>query len=147
MSAYGMPPSDHPLAQAMYDIADALRYPTDHRGRVYDVRFLIPALSYHLAMAGAVIDPARAVRKPRKIPPGPGIIDDAVEWVSVDEPDTVADELDGATIADVERLSPHARAELIRRLGGNQPPPETDDLDDRIPWRVQTNIVFDEETA
>lgn len=139
-----MPPSDHPITQAINDIADALRYPTDHRGRVYDVRFLIPALAYHLALAGAVIDPARAVRKARRIPPGPGIIDDAVEWVGVDEPDTVADELDGATIDDVDRLSPHARAELIRRLGGNPPPVADGDLDDRVPWRVQTSITLDD---
>lgn len=133
----------------MYAIADALQYPVDHRGRRYDVRYLIPVLSYHLARAGCVVDPQRAVIKPRRLPPTPGVVEDAIEWVPVDAPDSIEDELAGATLDDLDRLSPAARAELIRRLGGdgtkvtaNQ---DDSDLDARTPWHVETRIHFDED--
>lgn len=144
------PRPDNPLSNAMYDIADALRYPVDPKGRVYDVSFLAPILAYHLARAGCVIDPDKAVIKPRRLPPAPGIIDGAIEWVGVHEPDRVDDELAGATIDDIDRLSPAARAELIRRLGGDPatvPQPEPDDLDIRSPWHVETSIRFDDEES
>lgn len=139
-------PEDDSLAAAMYDIADALRYPVDNRGRVYDVRFMLPALAFHLARAGCVIDPSRAVIKARRLPPAPGVIEDAVEWVGVNEPDRIDDELAHASIADIDKLSPAARAELIRRLGGDTTTiTETTDLDARTPWHVETSIHFDEE--
>lgn len=138
-----IPPRRHdPLSDAMYAIADALHYPVDARGRVYDVKFMLPVLSFHLARAGAVIDPDRAVIKARKLPPAPGVAEDAVEWVGIHEPDSIDDELADATIADVDRLSPAARAELLRRLG--VAPQEQQDLD-RPTWHVETSIHFDEE--
>lgn len=132
---------------AMHDIAELLHYPVDHRGRVYDVRFLIPQLSFHLARAGVRWHPDLAVIKKRRLPPTPGVVEDAVEWVAPDAPDSLEDELAGATVADIGRLSPAARAELIRRLGGDpQPVAEQDpNLDCRAPWHVQTNIEFDDE--
>ena len=134
------------LETAMYDLADALRYPVDNRGRVYDVRFMLPALAYHLARAGAVIDPQRAIIKARRLPPTPGVVEDAVEWVAVDAPDSITEELAGATIDDVDKLSPAARAELIRRLGGDGVAAAQQDpnLDDQVPWRVETSIHFNE---
>src|SRR5699024_7120732 len=90
------------LRETMYDIADALRYPVDHRGRVYDVRYLIHVLSFHLARAGCVIDPDRAQIKARRLPPMPGVFDDAVEWVHPDAPSSIDDELAGATLDDIE---------------------------------------------
>lgn len=139
-------PEGDSLEATMYDLADALRYPVDHRGRVYDVRFLLPILAYHLARAGAVIDPSRAVIKARRLPPTPGVVEDAIEWVSRDAPDRIDDELAGATIDDIDRLSPAARAELIRRLGGDASAvtEQQPDLDARTPWHVETNIHFDE---
>lgn len=141
-------PHDDSAASAMYDIADALRYPVDSRGRVYDVTFLAPILAYHLARAGAVIDPQRAVIKPRPLRPGPGIADGAIQWVSVDAPDEVADELAGVTVDDIDSLSPAARAELIRRLGGDTSAvaePTDADLEQRTAWRVEPSIRFDDE--
>ena len=140
-------PTDDSLSAAMYDIADALRYPVDNRGRVYDIRFMLPAIAFHLARAGAVIDPNRAIIKARRLPPTPGVIEDAIEWVPVDAPDSIDDELSGATIADVDRLSPAARAELIRRLGGDGTTVTAPtDIDNRAPWHVETSIHFDEES-
>jgi len=140
-------PEGDGLAATMYDIADALRYPVDSRGRVYDVRWLEPILAFHLARVGAVIDPKRAVIKPRRLPPTPGVIEDAIEWVPISAPDRIDDELAGATIADIDRLSPAARAELIRRLGGDGAAAAESDpnLDERTPWRVETHIQFDDE--
>ena len=136
------PRPDHPLSDAMYEIADALHYPVDPRGRVYDVKFMLPTLAYHLARAGARIIPELAVIKQRRLPLTPGVVEDAVEWVPIDAPESVEDELAGATLADLGRLSPSARAELIRRLGGeppsSAPAPQTG-------WHVETSIHFDDE--
>ena len=140
-------PTGDTMAAAIYDIADALQYPVDSRGRVYDVRFMLPALAYHLARVGAVIDPSRATIKARRLPPTPGVIEDAIEWVALNAPDSIDDELAGATIDDIDRLSAAARAELIRRLGGNgKAVVETDpDLDAKTLWRVETSIHFDDD--
>lgn len=134
----------------MYDIAEALQYPCDSRGRRYDVRFLLPVIAFHLARAGCVVDPGRAVIKKRRLPPTAGVVEDAVEWVSIDEPDTIDDELDGATLEDLPSLSAAARAEFIRRAriaSGEDvaPAPVSDaDLDARTPWHVETSIVFED---
>jgi hypothetical protein len=135
--------------QILLGIGDALQYPVDNQGRRYDVRFLIPMLAYHLARAGLRIMPEAAVIKPRRLTPRPGVIDDAIEWVALDAPNSIDDELAGATVDDIGRLSPAARAEFIRRLGGDGTKvdvPEPDaDLDARTPWHVQTHIVFEPE--
>lgn len=132
---------------AMHQIADLLHYPVDHRGRVYDCRFLTPQIAFHLARAGVRWHPELAVIKKRRLPPTPGVVEDAVEWVPPDAADSIEDELAGATINDIGRLSPAARAELIRRLGGDPQPVAAQDptLDSRTPWHVETNIKFDDE--
>lgn len=134
---------------AMHAIADDLCYPVDHRGRIYDVRFLIPQISFHLARAGYRKHTDLAVIKKRRLPPTPGVVEDAVEWVHPDAADSIEDELAGASIADAARLSPAARAELIRRLGGNPDPVAATqpDLDERVPWRTETHIQFDNEES
>jgi len=126
----------------MYDLADALRYPVDNRGRVYDVRFLLPIIAFHLARCGAVIDPSRAIIKARRLPPTPGVFDDAVEWVGVNAPESIDDELAGKTVDDLAALSPAARAELIRRLGGEV---TTAEPATGATWSVQPSIQFDDE--
>lgn len=133
------------LTAAVTTIAEALHYPVDHRGRVYDVKFLQPAIAYHLARAGFRFHPELALIKQRRLPPTPGVVEDAVEWVHPDAADSIDDELAGATIEDINRLSPAARAELIRRLGGD-PQPAADDtpLEARTPWHVETTIQFEE---
>lgn len=146
-----------PLSDAMYAIADALQYPQDSRGRTYDVSYLIPILSFHLARAGGVIDPERAIIRKQAVPPPPELVGtamaanwDAVRWVHPDEPQSVEDELRGATLDDLPSLSAAARAEFLRRAGGDPgpdaPQPINDaDLDARAPWHVETAIHFDED--
>lgn len=141
-------PAADELTAAVNQIADALHYPVDHRGRVYDTRFLQPVIAYHLARAGFRLQPELAIIKKRRLPPTPGVVEDAVEWVHPNAADSIDDELAGATIDDINRLSPAARAELIRRLGGDPQPAAADTpLEARTPWHVQTNIQFDEENT
>ncbi|ASR85524.1 minor tail protein [Mycobacterium phage Krueger] len=144
-------PGVDPTADAMYDIAEALQYPVDSRGRRYDVRYLLPVIAFHLARAGCVVDPARAQIKKRRMPPTPGVVEDAVEWVPVDAPDSIEDELYGATLDDLPHLSAAARAEFIRRATGEPPAPEPVVADDqavdlhaRTPWHTETSIVWDD---
>ncbi|ASR85225.1 minor tail protein [Mycobacterium phage SirPhilip] len=133
---------------AMYDIAELLQYPVDSRGRRYDVRYLLPVLAFHLAQAGCVVDPGRAVIKKRRMPPTPGVVEDAVEWVPIDAADSIEDELHGATLDDLPYLSAAARAEFIRRATGEPEVVEDQaadaDLDGRTPWHVETSIVWDD---
>ncbi|QFG09407.1 minor tail protein [Mycobacterium phage Yuna] len=142
-------PGRNSLADAMYDIAEVLQYPVDSRGRRYDVRYLLPVLSFHLARVGATIDPGRAVVKKRRCTPEPGVVEDAVEWVPLDAPDSIEDELHGATLDDLPHLSAAARAEFIRRATGEPPAPpvvERDvDLHGRVPWHTETSIVWDDD--
>ena len=141
-----LPPRlEDPLSHAVYDLADALTYPVDHRGRVYDVRFLLPVLTYHLARAGVRVHDDLALIKKRRRPPTPGVVEDAVDWVPINTPDSIDDELAGVTIDDVDRLSPAARAELLRRLGAGPAIDESTDLDDRTSWHVETSIHFEDD--
>ncbi|AVO21962.1 minor tail protein [Mycobacterium phage Adonis] len=142
-------PGANSTVDAMYDIAEALTYPVDSRGRRYDVRFLLPVIAYHLARAGCVVDPARAVIKKRRLPPTGGVVEDAVDWVPLDAPDSIEDELDGATLDDLPHLSAAAQAEFRRRALGEPPAPtavddQGVDLDERAPWHVETSITFDD---
>ncbi|QNJ58246.1 hypothetical protein SEA_ELLIE_21 [Mycobacterium phage Ellie] len=141
-------PGVNSTADAMYDIAEALQYPIDSQGRRYDVRFLLPVIAFHLARAGCVVDPARAVIKKRRMPLTPGVVEDAVEWVPIDAEDTIEDELHGATLDDLPHLSAAARAEFIRRATGAPVVAAEDqdvDLDARTPWHTETSIVFDDD--
>ncbi|QFP94811.1 minor tail protein [Mycobacterium phage Marshawn] len=142
-------PGLNTMADAMYDIAEALVYPVDSKGRRYDVRFLLPVIAFHLARVGCVVDPARAQIKKRPMPLTGGVVEDAVEWVPIDAPDTIDDELAGATLADLPRLSAAARAEFIRRANGEPAVPvvpegQDVDLDARTPWHTETSIVWDD---
>lgn len=139
-----------PLQRAMYAIAEALQYPVDNLGRVYDVRYLIPVLAFHLARAGMGRVDGQAVIKPRRIPPGPQVVEDAIEWVPLDAPDSIAEELASVTsIQDLQHLSPQARAIAVRDLlgGSDQATAQAAaqvPLDDKPGWHTQTSIQFDD---
>ena len=70
--------------------------------------------------------------------------EDALAY-GLDAPDSIDDELPGATLDDIDSLSPAARAELMRRLGAENAEALNTDLDGRAPWRVETSIKFDDE--
>lgn len=139
-----------PLQRAMYEIAEALQYPVDNLGRVYDVRYIIPVLAFHLARAGMGRIAGQAVIKPRRVPPGAQVVEDAIEWVPLDAPDTVAEELARVTsVNDLQHLSPQARAIAIRDLlgGSDQAAAQAAaqvPLDDKPGWHTQTSIQFDD---
>jgi hypothetical protein len=154
-----LPERQHdPLSDAMYDIAEALQYPVDSKGRRYNIGYILPVIAFHLARAGAVIDPERAIIRKQPEPPPDELLGtewaeawDAVNWVDIDAPATVDDELAGATLADLPKLSAAARAEFIRRAGGEVPAaarpdlPTPEQLDERVPWRTETSIQFDDD--
>lgn len=136
------------LQSAMYAIAEALEFPVDRKGRVYDVRYFIPVLAFHLARAGIGPVEGQAVIKPRRVQHGPQVLDGAVEWVPLDAADFIEDELDSITSAeDLQKLSPAARAVAIQELlGGSSDaaqraasaiPPKPEQ------WHTQTSIQFD----
>lgn len=128
-----------PIQQAMWDIADALEQPV-FQGRHYDFRFMIPIISAHLARAGIGKIEGQAIVKKRRLPDG------YVDWVPVHQPDTVEDELAGATLADLPNLSQAAQAEFRRRANPDSAgEPLNPDLDSQIPWRVEPCIRFDDE--
>lgn len=126
-------------ARAILDIGEALEWPQDPHGRPIMTEAIRAQLAYHLARAGCVIDPEAALIKKRRIPLGPGIIAGACEWVDIDDPDTIQDELDGADVANLHTLSPTARGELIRRAGGGVMPLQGD-LDSAVPWKVTPTV-------
>jgi hypothetical protein len=129
----------------MYEIAECLTYPRDSKGRTYDVRFILPVLAFHLAACGVRVHPELAVIKKRLRPPTPGVVEDAVDWVPINAPNSIEDELAGVTLDDVDRLSPAARAVLLRRLGGEPSAADQNDLDAAAPWHVETSIHFDDD--
>lgn len=76
------------LSAAMRRLVDALQFMRGPTGEVLYVGDKALHMAWHLARAGADVDPDRAVIKPRTVPAGPGQIAGMVDWVSVETPDT-----------------------------------------------------------
>ncbi len=102
----------------MRRLVDALQFMRGPTGEVLYVGDKALHIAWHLARAGADVEPDRAVIKPRTMPAGPGQIAGMVDWVSVDSPDT---DIPGAITA-----------------VGEIPDPAT--LYDALPWTVRTKI-------
>lgn len=116
------------IAKAMYDIANDLTYPVDEQGNPYNVHFLIPALSYHLARCGYRKDPDAAVIIQQPIPGAaegnlPGVVEDAVRYVPVDAQGQLP--------------------EMFRRQ--NEDPNMQGEIN-RAGWAVKTHITVDGDT-
>ena len=135
---YEIPPDQQPLQEAVYLIGQMLDNPVDIHGHHYDLRYLKPCLAFHLARCGLGLVEDQAVVKRREYPNG------YVEWVPLDAPDLPPDPLDGLTMAEMAQLPAEQRDAAIRRLQAGEDGP-VGDLDDRIPWKVRTNIQIDEE--
>lgn len=112
-----------------------LRYPVSKDGSIVDLIYFSPLIAYHLARCGWRIDPSKRQIKPRPIV-AKGVQEGAIEWVDVDEPDDPLANLHSMTIAEIDSLPPHLRAEALRRLGA----PETPDLPDNPGWHVSTTL-------
>jgi hypothetical protein len=137
---YQVPPDQLPIQEAVYVVDQMLDNVVDKHGYGYDLRYLKPALSWHLARCGLGLIPDQAVIKRREYPNG------YVEWVGIDEPDLPADPLEGLTMAEIAQLPAEQRDAAIRRLqAGADVPTSDEDMVNRIPWKVRTNIEIDED--
>lgn len=105
-------------------------------GTVADVSYIASLVAYHLIRCGWRPEFDKRVIKSRK-PVGRGIATGAVEWVGIDEPDDELDGLANMTMREISELSPAAKFEAIRRLGGDTPNdlPKPDSG-----WKVKPNI-------
>lgn len=106
------------LSAAMRRIVDALAFMRGPTGDVIYVGEKALEMAWHLARAGADVDPGKAIIKRRPIPARPGQLAGMVDWVSVDAPETgVPDDFSAVG-----------------------PIPDPDTFVDALPWHVQTNI-------
>jgi hypothetical protein len=115
-----MPANKEQLIAAMERIADALQFMRGPNGEVIFIGEKIPAIAWHLARAGADVDPDAAIIKRRAIPNRPGQFAGLCDWVPVDSP-----EVDNG-------------AELVSAV--NCRDIDLDKLDDALPWHVRTHI-------
>jgi len=105
----------------MRRLADSLAFVRGPDGEVLYLGDKALHVAWHLARAGADVNPDKAVIKRRPLPAGPGQLAGMVDWVPVDAPDTGA----------AEAFTAH----------GELPDPAT--LLDSIPWHVRTKIEGD----
>lgn len=119
--------------EAMLELMRDLVYPESKDGSTLDVSFFSTIIAWHLVRCGWRPDPAKRTIKPRRLI-AKGLPDNAIEWVSVDEPDSI--DYTKLTIHEIRALSPRQRAIAMRALGGA----ETPDLPTNPGWTVQTNI-------
>lgn len=118
-------PDAHPLDQAMWAIADALRNPVSPDGTIYDLRFVnIPVIARHLARAGIGPVAGQAVIRGVEAPGG------YRQWIDVDAPDPQP----------VDPDDPRVREAVARRFGNNDVTPPAPPQG----WRVRPSIKLDE---
>ncbi|WP_235732614.1 phage gene 29 protein family protein [Mycolicibacterium septicum] len=121
------------LGQFMADC----HYAVSKDGDILDTSYVKTIIGYHMIRCGwrKVADPV--IKKRRVI--APGVIEDAVEWVDVDEPDDPLANLENMSVRELAELSPDARAAAIRRLGGDY---DHDLTEPQVRWSVTPNITI-----
>lgn len=113
-----------------------LRYPVANDGSVMNADFFAPLVAYHLVRCGWRPNSNKRKIKPRRVP-GPGVAQDAVEWVDMEAPDDPLKGLANMSLGDISRLPDVWRHEAIRRLGGQV----TGDLPKPVNgWKVETKF-------
>jgi hypothetical protein len=141
------------MAAVYKQILDDLTYPVAKDGSIMDASGVKAWIGWHLVRAGwrkpnnsdhlplveGLDDP---VIKKRRVH-GPGVMEDAVTWVPVSEPDDPLENLEQMTIAQVEALPDDLKIEAKRRLG--LLPPVEPDLEPA--WSVQPFITITDEPA
>lgn len=137
----GSTPEQVEMTQAFQTMLKDLRYiesPADERGNssIMNTDFFAPIVAYHLVRCGWRPHGEKRKIKPRKVP-GKGIVEDAVEWVGIDEPDDPLHNLDKMSMREIALLPEVWKHEAIRRLGGHvkHDLPEPDKK-----WTVNTRI-------
>jgi hypothetical protein len=115
-------------------LLDDLSYPQAKDGSIVDLSYFKAIVGYHLIRCGWRPHPTRAQIKSRRVT-GPGVIEDAIEWVSVNEPDDPLANLADMTMAQIAALPTLVHAEAMRRLGFTAAPVEP-----TPGWTVTPNI-------
>ena len=122
---------------ALHQIASALVAVSMRDGKTLDLSYLAPMIAYHLALRGFRLHQDEALIKSRPVKGAQ--YQGAIEWVGINAPDDVQEEIDAAkTPEERANLSPIARAAEIRRLGGVP----AEDLPEG--WTVKTRITFED---
>lgn len=137
------------MSQVYQDMLDDLQYPVAKDGSVMDASAIKAWVAWHLVRCGwrkpndgELIDNYDApVIKKRRVY-GTGVMEDAVNWVGVDEPDDPLSDLPNMTMAEIEGLPEDLRAEARRRLGLAAPQP---DSDPQPAWSVKPFITIADE--
>lgn len=131
------------MAQLLTDLS----YPRGEDGRVLDTNAFKAVLAQHLMRAGwrkpnntdglALIEEYDEPEiKARKMV-GPGVYEDAIEWVPFDAPDDPLADLQNMTIAQINALPEHLSTEAKRRLGMLPNAPQPTDL-----WSVKPTLTI-----
>lgn len=107
------------LSAAMRRIYDALAFMRGPTGEVIYVGEKAMAMAWHLARAGADVNPEQAIIKRRPIPARPGQMAGMVDWVPVDTPDDPALADETTAVGEI---------------------PDLDSFYDALPWHVRTKI-------
>lgn len=122
---------------AMHQIASALVAVSMRDGKTLDLSYLAPMIGYHLALRGFRLHDDAALIKSRRMEGAQ--FGGAIEWVAIDAPDTVQEEIDTATTPqDIEGLSGNAKAFWIRQLGGVP----VEDMSEG--WHTKTRITIED---
>ena len=132
-------PTDHlhNANVAMHQIASALVAVGMRDGKTLDLSYLAPMIAYHLALRGFRLHQDEALIKSRRVEGAQH--EGSIEWVGINAPDDVRDEIDAATTPqDIENLSGNAKAFWIRQLGGVP----VDDAPQG--WHQKTRITFED---
>lgn len=125
--------------EAMAAMMVDLRYVETRSGDLIDLMGLQAAIAWHLTRCGWRPDPDKRMIKARRVI-AQGVGEGAIEWVDVDEPDDPLANLANMTMAQINALPSHLKAQAMRRMGG----PETEALPTNPGWKVETSIQIEE---
>lgn len=138
------------MTRVYQQMLDDLQYPHAKDGSVMDASGIKAWVCWHLVRAGwrkpnnadglplleEYDDP---IIKKRRVY-GPGIYEDAVVWVGIDEPDDPLEHLEDMTVAQIEALPDDVKVAAKRRLGLLPPPQPDGEL--RPAWSVQPYVTI-----
>jgi hypothetical protein len=139
------------MAAVYGQMLDDLHYPVAKDGSVMDASGIKAWICWHLVRCGwrkpnntdnlpLIENLDEPVIKKRRVH-GPGVMEDAVVWVGVHEPDDPLADLYTMTMAEIDCLDDDLKIEAKRRLG--LLPPAEPDL--QPAWSVQPFITITDE--
>ncbi|AID58839.1 hypothetical protein PBI_GAIA_19 [Mycobacterium phage Gaia] len=125
------------MTAALGEFLEDCHYAVSKNGDILDTSYFKAIVGYHMIRCGwrRVAEPV--IKKRRVI--APGVIEDACEWVDINEPDDPLENLENMSVRELAELSPEARAAAIRRLGGDY---DHDLPEPEVRWSVTPNITI-----